>query len=155
MTYSIPTTTKMQKCIFNLTTPAKDQSEIAVSFDPSRIKIKSQAICTFRLRIKMTTLIEPSKLMEIRRINPRARLTLSLLKSQCFSPVTTLLKRLNRLHCWKNQSTSISTGGRGLEHEHRIDHVAAHVRHHFEEHVVALVLVFNQGIFLAIATQTD
>ena len=56
---------------------------------------------------------------------------------------------------WKNQSTSISTGGRGLEHEHRIDHVAAHVRHHFKEHVVTLVLVFDQGILLAVATQAD
>ena len=42
-----------------------------------------------------------------------------------------------------------------LEHEHRIDHIAAHVGHHLQEHVVALVLVFDQGILLAITTQSD
>ena len=42
---------------------------------------------------------------------------------------------------------------RRLEHEHRIDHVAAHLGNHLEEHVVALVFVFDQRILLAVAAQ--
>ena len=74
MTNSITTITKLENVSLISTSlhPAKHHREIAMSFDPSRIKIKSQAIYRILVRILMTTLMEPSKLMEMRRINPRA-----------------------------------------------------------------------------------
>ena len=45
--------------------------------------------------------------------------------------------------------------GLGLELEQGVHHVPANARHHVEKEFVAFALVFDQGIFLAVAAQTD
>jgi len=42
-----------------------------------------------------------------------------------------------------------------LEHEHRVNNIPAHIRYHFKKNIVALILVFNQWILLAITRQPN
>jgi hypothetical protein len=41
-----------------------------------------------------------------------------------------------------------------LELEERIDNISTNIDHHFQEHFIAFLFVFNQRIFLTITAQT-